>query len=85
MGDEVDYCLQMSTKVFYKVIVFLWVSVARNAQSTQNNRFTISLQYVKENVKDEVDFLSADKRRRFLKSDTIILGVYSKACPYYPK
>ena len=85
MGDEVDYCLQISTKVFYKVIVFLWVSAARNAQSTQNNRFTISLQYVKENVKDEVDFLSADKRRRFLKSDTIILGVYGKECPYYPK
>ena len=30
--------------------------VARDAQSTQNNKFAISLQYLKENVKDEVDF-----------------------------
>ena len=41
--------------------------------------------YVKENVKDEVDFLPADKRWRFLQNDTIILGVYGQACPYYPK
>ena len=38
--------------------------------------------YAKENVKDKVDFLPADKRRRFLQSGTIILGVYDQACPY---
>ena len=31
--------------------------------------------YLKENVKDEVDFLPADKHQRFLQIDTIILGV----------
>ena len=31
--------------------------------------------YVKENMKDDVYFLPADKRR-FLQSDTTILGVY---------
>ena len=41
--------------------------------------------YVKENVKGEVDFLPSDKRRRFLQSDTIVLGVYDQACPYYSK
>ena len=51
---------------------------------------TIGLQclcneFVKEDVKDEVDFLPADKRRRFLQSDTIILGECGQACPYYPK
>ena len=30
----------------------------------RNNKFTISLQYLNENVKDEVDFLSADKRQK---------------------
>ena len=53
----------------------LWVWLARYAQSTQNNKFTISLQYLKKNVKDDVDFLPADKCQRFLQSDTIILGV----------
>ena len=42
--------------------------------------FTISLQYRKENVKDEVDFSPADKRQRFLQGDTAILGVYGQAC-----
>ena len=32
--------------------------------------------YVKENMKDEVDFLPAHKHWRFFQSDTTILGVY---------
>ena len=55
-----------------KMIVSLLVYVARHAQSIQNNSFTISLQYVKENMKNEVDFLPADKHSRFLQNDTVI-------------
>ena len=47
------------------MVVSLWVQLARQAQSTQNNHFTISLQYIKENMKDEVDLLPADKCLRF--------------------
>ena len=36
------FCQQMNAKVFYKLIVSLWVYVARLAQSTQ----TVSLQYL---------------------------------------
>ena len=36
----------------------------------------ISLQYLKENLRDEVDFLPVEKRQRVLQIDTIILGVY---------
>ena len=43
------------------MIVSLWVCVARHAESTENNKFTISLQYFKENMKDKVKFLRADK------------------------
>ena len=43
------------------MIVLPWVCVAWHAQSTQNNKFAISLQYINENVKDELDFLPADK------------------------
>ena len=32
-------------------------------------------------MKDEVDFLPADKRQRFLRNDFTILGVSGKACP----
>ena len=53
--------------------------------SMQNNKFGISMQYLKENLKDGVDFLRADRRQRVLQTNTIILGVCGQACPTYPK
>ena len=53
--------------------------VARLAQSTQNDMFVISSQYLKENTKDEVDFLPVDKHQRFLQIDTVILDVCDQA------
>ena len=51
-----------------------------------------SLQYLKETVKDEVDFLSKDKRQRFLQTGSEFLEVSiilfdesSKTCPNYPR
>ena len=43
--------------------------IVRDAQSTQNDKFTISLQYLKEKVKHEVDFLPADKYQKSLQID----------------
>ena len=60
-------------------MVLLWVCITRHAKSTQNNKFTISLQYLKENVKDEVDFLPPGNRQGSLQIDTIILGVCGQA------
>ena len=82
---KLNFCLQINMEVFYRLIVSLWVFVGRHAQSTQNNNFTISLQYLKENMKDEFDFLPADKRQRFLQIALIILGVCGQVCPSYPK
>ena len=72
-------------EVFYKLILSFWVYVVWYAQSTQNNKFAISFQYLMENVKDEVDFLSAVKHQRFLQIDTIILSACGQAGSYYPK
>ena len=51
-------------------------------------KFAISFQYLKENVKVEVDFLAADKLlqifQRFFQIDTIILDVWS-SMPKLPK
>ena len=71
-GMKLIFCLQANTKIFYKLIVSLWVCVARHARSTQNNKLIISLQYLKENVKDEGSFLPGAKHLRFLQIDTII-------------
>ena len=40
-----------------------------------NDNFPISFQYLKENRKNEVDFLLADKHQIFPQIDTIILDV----------
>ena len=47
--------------------------VASHAQITQNKKFAISLQYFKEELSDEVDFLHADKHESLLQIDTMIL------------
>ena len=78
-------CLLINVKVFYKMIVSFWVWVNRHVQSTQDNKFAIPLQYVKEDVRDKVDFLHVDKRQKFLQINSFILGACSQACPNYSK
>ena len=44
MGDKVGFFKQnINTKVFYKVVVSFWMCETTLAQSTQNNKFAISL------------------------------------------
>ena len=62
------------------MILSFWVCVTRLIQSTQDNKFGISLQYLKENRKNKVDVLLADKYQKFLQTDTIILSVCGQAC-----
>ena len=49
------------------------VIVARYAQITQDNKFAISLQYLKKELRDEVDFLHVDNYESLLQIDTMIL------------
>ena len=59
--------------------------MARYAQITQNNKFAVSLQYLKKEVCDEVDFLLTDKHERFLQTDTVIFDGDGQAFPKFPK
>ena len=43
--------------------------MARHAQITQNNKFAISLQYLKKEVSYEVDFLHANKHESLFERD----------------
>ena len=47
--------------------------MTRHNQITYNNKFAISLEYLKKEVSDEVDFLHADKHERLLQIDIMIL------------
>ena len=45
----------------------------------------ISLQYLKKEVRDKVDFLHADKHESFLQIDTMIFDGDGQAFPKFPK
>ena len=45
----------------------------RNVQITQYKKFAFSLQYLKKEVSDEVNFLHADKHESLLQIDAMIL------------
>ena len=52
MGDEVDFFPADKHKSFLQYDNITLGFIARYAQSTQNKKFAISLQHLKENVKD---------------------------------
>ena len=52
----------------------------QNSQSTQNSKFVISLQNLKKEKRDEVDFMHADKNQTVLQVDTINLGGHDQVC-----
>ena len=55
-----------------------------HAQSTQNNKFAKSFQYLKKEVRDEVDYCT-DKHQSIQKVDTIISVGCSQASLKYSK
>ena len=58
------FCLQIN-RVSYKLVLMCLVGVTRHAESTQNNKFAISLQYFKKEVRDNMIFLHEDKQSQF--------------------
>ena len=60
------------------------VSMASLAQSTQNNKFVKSLQYLKKEVRDKVDFCR-DKLQSIQKVGTVISDGCNQACLKYSK
>ena len=50
----------LGIKVSYKVIISLLMGMIKHSQSTERNKFAISLQYLKK-IRNEIYFLHADK------------------------
>ena len=59
------------------------MGMVKHSQSYQNSKFAMSLQYLKKEVRDEVDFLHADKHQSFLQGDTIIIDGHDQAVTKY--
>ena len=63
--DELDLLAKDKCQRFLQIAIIILdvcvcVCVARHAQIIQNNKFAISLQYLKNELSDEVYFLLAD-------------------------
>ena len=63
MGDEFDFLPADKDESILKVVSITLVIQSQVCSNTQNHKF--AMQYCKENVKDEANFLPADKHQRF--------------------
>ena len=70
------------------------MGMVKHSQSSQNSKFALSLQYLKKEVRDEVDFVHQKfstgwfqhfGRQSFLQGDTIIIDGHDQAFSKYSK
>ena len=66
-ADKHKSLLQIDNMILMRII--------KHSQRPQNSKFTMSLQYLKKEVTDEVDFLHVDKHQNFLQVDFNTLGI----------
>ena len=59
--------LQIDTMVFMVIV--------KHSQSSPKSKFVMSLQYLRKEVRDEVDFLHANKHQNILQVDLKILDI----------
>ena len=72
------FCMKINIKVFYKMVVSFLLIITRHAQSTQNSKFVISVEYLKKKRRDEVDCLHVDKHKTILQVHKINLQSFAK-------
>ena len=61
------YFNTLGVKVSYKLMLSLLMGMIKHSQSTQINKFAISLQYLKKEASEGVHFLYLDKHQSFCK------------------
>ena len=71
----------MSITVTYKLMLSFFNFVAGYVQSSQNDKCTVSLQYLKKGLSYEADVLHVDQHYSLLQVDSIIFGGFGHTCP----
>ena len=56
MSDEVDFLHEDKHESLLQIDTLILKGMVKHFQSSQNNKFAIYLQYLKEEIRDEVDF-----------------------------
>ena len=56
MNDEVDFLHAIKHENLLQIDTMILMEMVKHFQSSQNSKFTMSVQYLKKEVRDEVDF-----------------------------
>ena len=83
MRDNFDFLQEDKHQGFPQADAILFGGHSHTHQSTQINKFAISLQYLKKEGRAEVDCLPVDKHKTFLRVDTINFGEHGQSWPKY--
>ena len=68
MSDNVDFLYVDKHESLLRINTMILGGMLNHSQSSQNSKFSMSLQYLEKEVRDEVDFLHADKHQICYKS-----------------
>ena len=74
MNDEIEFLQAGKHESLLQADTMILMEMVRHFQSFQNSKFIMSVQYLKKEVRNEVDFLHADKNRSGLQVDFNTLG-----------
>ena len=69
MSEEVDFLHARKYKYLLQIYTMILMDIVRHSQNFQNSKFSMYLQYLEKEVRDEVNFLHAGKRQSFLRVD----------------
>ena len=75
MSDEIDFLHATKHKSLLQIDTMTLIGIVKHSQSSQNSKVTMSLQYLKKEVKKGVHFLLADEHQSFLHVDFNTLGI----------
>ena len=74
MSDETDFRHADKHKGLLQIATTNLMEIVRHSQNSQDSKFLMSLQYLKEEVRDEVDVLHVE-RQSFLQVDFNTLAI----------
>ena len=72
---KLRFYMQVKMKIIYKLILWFLMGMVKHSQSSLNCKFAMSLQYLEKDVREEVDFLHADKHQNSQQVGLKILSI----------
>ena len=75
MSDKVDFLHADKYESLLQIDTMILMLIVKHSQCFQNTKFTMSLQYLIKEVRDEADFFHVDKHQSFLPVHFNTMGI----------